>query len=60
MVSLSGEHGFIWEINKVEQMNCQAAMLPPCLTNMEKKDMDEKVLNNIFLPRKYVFSKSNV
>lgn len=24
-------------------MNCQAAMLPPQLTNMEKKDMDEKV-----------------
>lgn len=32
-------------------MNCQAAMLPPCLTNMEKKDMDEKVINNIFFPK---------
>lgn len=30
------------------QMNCQAAMLPPCLTDMEKKDMDEKVINNFF------------
>lgn len=41
-------------------MNCQAAMLPPCLTNMEKKDMDEKVINNIFFPKKYVFSEPSI
>lgn len=44
------------------QMNCQAAMLPPCLTDMEKKDMDEKVINNnfFFSPKKYVFSEPSI
>lgn len=41
-------------------MNCQAAMLPPCLTNMEKKDMDEKVINNIFFSQRSMCFLSQV